>query len=150
MTIQKQAGTAAETAFVRYALANGFLTARRETLFGSGDRGDVRLAESVIVELKHRRTTTGNAALGQPGAKELAGWMAETERERINAGATYAALVVKRAGTTDVGQWWCYIPMWQLAHLWGFHPDLSNGRSQSPICMTVDSWFDLLKAAGLQ
>ena len=123
----KQAGTATESAVVKWARAHGFPQARREVLHGSSDQGDVMLCDTpkVIVEVKHRRTSNGNAAVGQPGEKELDGWLRETHAEMLNSKATYGLLVVKRSRTTDVGQWWCYMRIIDFAAL---HADVMAPR----------------------
>jgi hypothetical protein len=88
----KAKGTAAETAVIRYARANGFPLADRLTLSGRYDRGDVLLCPGAVLEVKAGKAATG-ASYGQ-----VLAWLDETERERVNAHADVAALVVQRAG----------------------------------------------------
>lgn len=97
----KQIGTAAETAVVRFAQANGFPRADRLTLSGSFDRGDIDLTgdRRVIVEVKaHKSFSDAQVII----------WLGDTERERINARADHAFLVVKRPGkgAAQVHHWW--------------------------------------------
>lgn len=115
MNRPKQKGTAAETAVVRWAKENGFPDADRLTLSGASDRGDVRLLQGVIVEVKAH----ASAASGQPGAKQLAGWLGETARETANAGASHGVLVVKRKGTADPAHWWAYASLAEFVTLVG-------------------------------
>lgn len=142
MNRPKRIGTALESAVVRHARDHGFPGADRQPLRGTRDEGDVTLAPGVIVEAKSHKT----AGTGQPGPKVLATWMDETELERVNAGADYALLIVKRTGSTDVATFWCYLPMWQVAALLNVPeapPDLD-----AVVCLTVRSAFALLLAAG--
>jgi hypothetical protein len=45
--------------------------------------------------------------------------MAETERERINAGEPNAVLIIKpnKVGVTKVGNWWAVMPLEQIASI---------------------------------
>ena len=88
----KAKGTAAETAVVRYARAHGFPLADRLTLSGRYDRGDVLLCPGAILEVKAGKAAQ-NASYGQ-----ILAWLDETERERVNAHADTAGLVVQRRG----------------------------------------------------
>lgn len=88
----KQKGTAAETAVVRVAREHGFPLAERRALAGTADVGDVLLAPGLIVEVKAGKAAQ-TASLGQIGK-----WLAETERERVNANADAALLVTQRQG----------------------------------------------------
>lgn len=127
-------GTREETRVVNWLQAHGWGDARRIEKHGSKDNGDVLWTSRVIVEVKHRRTSTSNAGLGQPGTAELAGWMAELEAERKNADADFGWLIVKRSGTTDVGQWWAYI---RLRDLVGLSESALVDVGSAPVCMTV-------------
>lgn len=141
----KQRGTAAETAVVRWCQANGFPWSERLTLTGAHDRGDISLipGHAVIVEVKAHAT----AATGQPTAGQLAAWMAETETERSNAGADIGVLVVKRKGTTDVGQWWAYITAGAFAGLVGA-PAAHFPDRHAPWCGTFEHVALLLRNSG--
>lgn len=88
----KAKGTAAETAVVRYARAHGFPLADRLTLSGRYDRGDVLLCPGAILEVKAGKTAQ-TASYNQ-----ILAWLDEAERERVNAHADTAALVVQRQG----------------------------------------------------
>jgi hypothetical protein len=85
--------------------------------------------------------------MGQPGAAVLAKWMLEAELERFNGGAVFGLLIVKRAGTTDVGKWWAYMPMDDVLTLTGATLEL-DAEDMAPVCMSVESAIVLLRAAG--
>jgi len=97
----KNIGTSAETHVVRYLQANGFPNADRRALKGSLDVGDILVCKGLIVEVK-AGAAAENASDGQ-----LRLWCAETSREKVNAKADTAFLVVKRAGhgVAKVGGW---------------------------------------------
>ncbi len=117
----KSIGTLGETAATRFAKANGFPYAERRTLSGAADCGDVKLDSrgQVILEIK-----SGKAAESASDS-QIAAWLVEAERERKNAGAARAFLVVKRAGkgTQSVGAWWAVSGLEALAdlHEYGGH-----------------------------
>lgn len=97
----KAKGTAAESAVVRYANMNGYPFAERRPLSGAADRGDILLCPGVIIEVKAGKTAQ-TASLGK-----VNGWLAETKRERDNAGAAIGILVIQRQGygLYRVGDW---------------------------------------------
>lgn len=115
MTRSKDIGTRGETAVAKVAQASGFPYASRRTLKGSADEGDVQLDSRgrVIVEVK-----SGKAA-EQASDSQIAKWLEETERERQNAGAERAFLVVKRAGKGErnAGQWWAISGLQQVTDI---------------------------------
>ena len=94
MTRSKDIGTRAETAVVNLAKEIGFEFATRIALSGANDRGDVMLTRhpSTIIEVKAGKAAQ-SASLNQ-----IKKWLKETERERRNASATHAFLVVQRQG----------------------------------------------------
>lgn len=88
----KMLGTSGETACVKALRANGFEGAERRALAGSADLGDILVGPGVIAEIKtgkHAKT----ASHGQ-----IMEWIQETERERRNAKAALAFLVIQRTG----------------------------------------------------
>lgn len=97
----KNIGTSAETHVVRYLQANGFPNADRRALKGSLDVGDILVCPGLIVEVK-AGAAAENASDGQ-----LRLWCLETVREKANAKADSAFLVVKRAGhgVAKIGGW---------------------------------------------
>ncbi len=95
----KQKGTAAETAVVRWLNDSGFPAAERRTLAGSNDKGDIGGIPGVVLEIKNCKTI------------DLAGWLKELAAEMENAAAPVGAVIHKKRGTTDVGEWYCTMPM---------------------------------------
>jgi len=88
----KQKGTAAETKVVNYLNSQGYPLVERRTLSGIHDKGDIA-GLPVAVEVKdHARPN-------------ITGWVAEAEREGINAGALAGVAWHKKRGTTDPGEW---------------------------------------------
>lgn len=86
MTRSKARGTAFETLVVRTLKTLGFPQAERRALHGNLDKGDVAGCGPLVFECKAAKRF------------ELSAWLAETEQERLNAGAEYGILVVKRQG----------------------------------------------------
>ena len=107
----KKKGTEAESAVVRFCREVGWPDAERLALAGSQDKGDVRLSRHVILEVKAGRQAQ-TASLTQIDA-----WLAETERERVAAGAQVGVLVVQRRGLglLRVGLWDAHLDLGTLA-----------------------------------
>jgi hypothetical protein len=101
----KQKGTTAETAVVRWFQGHGWPRAERRALSGAYDMGDINLEPGIVVEVKNTKTIT------------LAEFVAETERERINANAEFGMCVIKKRGTTDPGQFYAVTSLDQMAWL---------------------------------
>ena len=112
-------GTKTSTAVVKWLRSRGWVRADRIPQKGSMDEGDVEIRPGWIAEIKYRGPGSTNAGLGQPGYKQLAGWMEEAEVEKRNRGAKHVVLVVKRKGTTNVGEWFAYTRMDELIRLVG-------------------------------
>lgn len=139
----KKIGTAAETAVVRAARTRGFPHADRLTLTGNQDRGDIGLCPGVILEVKG-----GDKARNASDAL-IDLWLAETERERLNAGAHLALLVTTRTGigAPNAHRWACHMRMTTLMQLVeATHVPVPNPHA--PIRMTLDSALTLLRARG--
>lgn len=134
-------GTAAETAVVRAARANGFPWADRVALHGALDVGDVTLTPGVMVEIKggeHARRATDT---------DVEHWLNQTAIERENARAMVGFLVVQRAhvGLVNASRWWAY---WRL----GWIADLDDrpwpyARHMPVRCLLGES-LTMLRAAG--
>ena len=107
MSAQRAKGTLAETALVKFLIANGFPGAERRALHGTEDKGDITGTPCLAWEVKNVRQYA------------IPTWMKETEVERINARADFGLLVVKpnRIGVDSVGQWWCITPIEQQVRL---------------------------------
>lgn len=140
MSKSRAKGTTAETALVKWFRLNGFPGADRQPLRGSRDCGDLALCPGIVVEVKNHNGVTG---LGQPPVALLDRWMAEAETERLNAHAAFCPLIIKRAGTTDPGRWWAYLP---LSHL----GTLMEGEriNDSPVCISVATLTTVLRYSG--
>jgi len=92
----KAKGAKAENQVAEYLRANGYPDADRRPRNGRNDRGDIGGVPYVVIEVKNTTSYAG----------ELAGWLAEAEKERENAGAELGLVWHKRKGTTDPGQWY--------------------------------------------
>lgn len=95
----KSKGTQFETDVVRFAQANGFPYSERRALAGNLDKGDLTLCPGVIVECK---------AWADFSDGNVTDWWAETLREKKNANASIALLVVKRA-YRPTSMAWCWV-----------------------------------------
>jgi len=135
-------GTLNETATVKYLRLNGFPGADRQPLRGNRDAGDIALCPGLVMEVKAHKS----AGTGQPGHAQLAEWMAQAEAERVNAGAQLCPLVVKRAGTTDVGRWFAYVTAGACAQLMG--SDVHPPDPGAAVSMSVGSLVALLRFNG--
>lgn len=91
MSRSKNKGTRWESAIVDYLRANGVPHAERRSLNGNKDRGDIAGIAGVVIEAK------------SAARLDLAGWIAETETERINDHAPVGAAWIKRRGKTSPG-----------------------------------------------
>lgn len=130
----------------RYCQANGFPFAQRRALSGSLDRGDIDLCPGVVIECK------GGAAAETASDGLIAAWLAETERERVNAGATVALLVTKRraVGAQRAGQWSAWFTMRTL-HTIGWSPiwaPQAMGVHGVTLRTTLHDALTVLRAAG--
>ena len=105
MSKSKQKGTAAETAVVRWLRDNGFPHAERRALHGTADMGDITGCGPVVFEVKNHKTMS------------LAEWIKELETEMLNAKVDTGAVIAKKRGTTDPGEWYAVMPLRILAGL---------------------------------
>lgn len=139
----RKKGTAAETAVVRHARANGFPHADRQPLRGNRDCGDLTLCPGVIVEVKNY---AGGPGLGRPAPNILALWLDQTELERTNAAADLALLVVKRSGSADPATWWCYVRLGDFLHWLG--ANITAANPMAPVCMSLQDVLRQLRRTG--
>lgn len=84
----KQAGTRAESAFVRYLRTHGWPDADRSPLRGSRDQGDTTGHPGFVCEVKWQ-------SKGTPGYSR---WIFEAEAEAANAGAQFGHVVYSPPG----------------------------------------------------
>ena len=101
MSKQRQKGTAAETAVVKYLRARNWSKADRHPLRGTLDQGDISGIPDTVLEVKNCRTYT------------IPAWLRELEAEKKNANATTGAVIIKPngVGLEKVGQWWAVMTM---------------------------------------
>ena len=94
-----------ETAIVVWLKAHGWPWAHRRTQKGSPDEGDVCLSERIpfTIEAKNSRKTTDRASIGT--------WLKELEAEVTNVGDEAGAVIHKRRGVTDVGEYIVLMPV---------------------------------------
>ena len=135
-------GTLAETAFVKWARANGFPGAERKPRYGHRDQGDINLCPGLVAEIKNYRLPT----TGTPPDAQLTASLAQAATEKTNADARYCPLIVKRPGTTDVGRWFAYLPASDLALLTGAY--LPVELDSEPVMVTVNALAVLLRSCG--
>lgn len=136
----KQIGTAAETALVRYARAHGHPQARRLTLTGSHDQGDILLGGGIILEVK-----AGHAA-ETASDTQINAWWGEAVRERDNnPDANLAVLVTKRKGVSGArcGAWSAWMDADTNLTLTGAPRGLQAPPGVGLIRMSVDSLLAL-------
>lgn len=105
MSKQRAKGTAAETAVVRYLRDHGFPQAERRALHGTADKGDITGIGPIVLEVKNHKQL------------DLAGWIKELETEISNAAADTGAVIAKKRGTTDPGEWYAILPVARLVEL---------------------------------
>lgn len=98
-------GTGHESAIRTWLREHGWPHADRRTQNGAADLGDLRLSERVpfVIEAKTAKRTTERATLGT-FVKEL---QAEVENDKAEAGA----VIFKKVGTTDVGEYYAIMPV---------------------------------------
>jgi hypothetical protein len=138
-------GTHAESAVVRAAIPYGFPDADRLALHGVRDRGDVMLCYHVVIEVK------GGDRARLATDLDIDRWLAQTDLERINAGAAVGFLVVQRAGVGErnAHRWWAW---WRLEWI----DQLLNGDmsvvpqpvSAIPVRMLLGDALTLINRAG--
>ena len=100
---------------VERAVRTGFRTPERAV----ADAGDLTGWPGVCVQVKSLRPA--NAA-----ERQTRTWLAETELQRAQSGASVGLLVVRRWGTTDVGEWWCFLAvrdLWLMGDPAGVQPE---------------------------
>lgn len=95
---KKAKGTAAETAVVNY-LKETWDTVERRALAGSADKGDISGIANVCIEVKDHKKMV------------LSGWVKELEEEMKNAQALTGAVIHKKRGTLNVGEWYATMPV---------------------------------------
>lgn len=111
------------------------------------DEGDLDLCPGAIAQVKALRPA--NRA-----ERAVPGWIAATELQRRAAHADIALLVVRRDGTSDVGEWWAWLTFVTLEGLRTgdtLHlddPDSWTVDDATPVRMQVADAARLLRHAG--
>lgn len=105
MSKERAKGTAAETAVVKFLREHGFPYAERRALHGVNDKGDITGCGPIVFEVKNHKTL------------DLAGWMKELDVEMRNADVRFGAVIAKKRGTTDPGDWYAVMPFYRLLDL---------------------------------
>jgi len=102
----KAKGSAAERAVATWFAANGWPDAERRYDAGRhDDRGDIRGVANAVLEVKNHQRI------------DLAGWLKELALEMENNGSDVGAVIIKKRGTSDVGQWYAVMPVEVLNRL---------------------------------
>jgi len=97
-------GRRAEIAVAEYLVTAGWPCAEPSRRSGwLDDRGDIDGIPGVVIEVKDQQR------------HDLSGWLRELADEIDNAKAETGVLVVKRKGTTDAGQWYAVMPLYDWA-----------------------------------
>ncbi len=109
-TPSKRKGSAWELAIAKYLIEKGWKHAERRIAGSTIDKGDIYGIIGCVIEAKNEKRI------------DLAGYMKELKVEIANAKAATGVAIVKKKGTTDVGEAYAVMP--------------------------VQVWVDLMKEAG--
>lgn len=109
-TPSKRKGSAWELAIAKYLIAKGWKHAERRVAGSTIDKGDIYGIIGCVIEAKNEKKIT------------LSDYMKELAIEMKNAKARTGVAIVKKKGTTDVGEAYAVMP--------------------------VSVWVDLMKEAG--
>jgi len=117
----------------------GYATLNRET----PDESDIAIAPGLIAQVKALRPA--NRA-----ERAIPGWLTQAEAQRVAARADLCLLIVRRDGTADVGEWWCWLTTAQLITLNGatFTDYRLDPDPDMPVRVQVAHIAPLLQAAG--
>ena len=94
----KRRGTKGESDRVKYLQARGWRYARRIVMEGAADKGDLILDQAVPVVIESKEVKARNFS---PST-----FIKECEAEIENAGAEFGFFIVKKVGTTNVGDYY--------------------------------------------
>ena len=95
----KNKGNNAERQVVRYLRENDYPFADRMRSGWTDDKGDIEGVPDTCIEVKAEKRI------------DLAGYMVELQREIANAKAETGVVIVKKRGTTEVGEWYACAPV---------------------------------------
>jgi hypothetical protein len=120
---------------VERAVRTGFRSSGREV----ADAGDLTGWPGVCVQVKSLRPA--NAA-----ERQTRTWLAETESQRKQSGASVGLLVVRRWGTLDVGEWWCFLT---LTSVFGMADvDMSRALLFTPVRLELSDVVSMMQTWG--
>lgn len=146
-------GKDTEQVVAKWLRSNGFPHCERTVRTGYRTNGrllpdaaDLNLCPAVIAQVK---------ALRPPNRMERAvpGWLAETEDQRLAAGADVALLIVRRDGTTNCGDWFAWLPLVTLEWLRNdddrpCDPNSWTVADVTPVRLLLADAVQMLRAAG--
>lgn len=134
----------AERAVASYYRVSGWPHAERTVRTGFdargravADHGDVDGTPGWITQVKN---------VAHPGPGELRTWLAETEAQRLAAGADFGLLVVKRPRHAHPATWWAHLRLRDLARL--LDADTGEIDPQAAIQAELQAVLPLLRRAG--
>jgi hypothetical protein len=146
MNKPKRIGTAAESAVTKFLRTNGFPHAERRALTGAYDQGDITGCPGLVFEVK------GGEAARTASDGQVEAWLAETETERINAGADLGILVMQRRGVgpANAGRWWAVMRLGPAINNEGaiWKPAYYQAIQNTPVRLLLGDAVTLLRAAG--
>lgn len=132
----RRKGAQAERDVVTWLRANGWPGAERAIATGnrSGDRvrldpGDISGTPGLVWQVKD------TATFDQPAQRTAA--LAETEAQRVAAGAEIGLLVRRKRGTTNVAQWEAWLSAHVLSRLLLKLPIHDLDRRGYPVCLPL-------------
>lgn len=134
-------GTHAETAVARVLQSGGWPHAERRALRGTHDCGDITGTPGICWEVK------GGEAARNASDGQIVLWLADTERERVNARANFGVLVVQRrgVGAGNAGRWWAVMRAHEVARLiHGIH----DVKPNPVVRLHLTDVMELLRSAG--
>ncbi len=98
-TPSKRKGSAWELAIAKYLAAEGWKHAERRIAGSTIDKGDIYGIIGCVIEAKNEKRI------------DLAGYLKELEVEMRNAKADTGVVMIKKRGTTDVGEAYAVLPI---------------------------------------
>jgi len=98
-TPSKRKGSAWELAIAKYLVLQGWTRAERRIAGSNLDKGDINGIDGCTIEAKNEKRIN------------LSGYLKELEVEMYNAKADTGVVMVKKTGTTDVGESYAVMPV---------------------------------------
>lgn len=104
-TPSKRKGSAWELAIAKYLVTQGWVHAERRIAGATEDKGDIYGIIGCVIEAKNEKKIT------------LSDYLKELEVEMRNAKAETGVVMIKKRGTTDVGQGYAVMPISEWVEL---------------------------------